>query len=319
MIRYCLIAGLLLQTFSLLAQRSLPAAYPAGIKTNYVRSWDIMVPETNPNTVITKTYSSVKQSTQYFDGLGRPLQTVGKQASLVTGGTPLDMISASVYDSFGREQVKYLPFASTAVDATKNNGLLKTNPFQQQAVFYNTQLSGQSGETNIGPNNLNWAYSQTSFEGSPLNRPLESFAPGSSWVGSAGEASEANRRSVKAKLWNNTLPDSVRIWNVTDVAGAFSSYATPAGSAGIYPAGQLSKSVTADEHGNQVIEFKDKTGLVILKKVQNTSVADTGTGKGHTGWLCTYYIYDNLNRLRCVLQPRGVELIAANWVLTNAT
>lgn len=32
-----------------------------------------------------------------------------------------------------------------------------------------------------------------------------------------------------------------------------------------------------------------------------------------------YYIYDELNQLRCVIQPRGVELISSNWLLTDAT
>jgi RHS repeat-associated protein len=64
---------------------------------------------------------------------------------------------------------------------------------------------------------------------------------------------------------------------------------------------------------------------VILKKVQllddvnGNPVKDDGTGRGYDGWLCTYYIYDDLNQLRCVIQPKGVEGLASptgNWQLS---
>ncbi len=59
---------------------------------------------------------------------------------------------------------------------------------------------------------------------------------------------------------------------------------------------------------------------MILKKVQLTATADDGTGSGHAGWLCTYYIYDDLNNLRCVIQPNGVELLnTANWAAATLT
>ncbi|MBS1656376.1 MAG: hypothetical protein JSU05_16095, partial [Bacteroidetes bacterium] len=97
--------------------------------------------------------------------------------------------------------------------------------------------------------------------------------------------------------------------------GNFGTYA----SAGIYAAGSLTKTVAADEKGKQVIEFKDKAGRSVLKKVQMTAAADNGNGSGHDGWLCTYNIYDNLGNLRCTVTPKGVELIAGSWVLTDAT
>ncbi|MCP9752803.1 RHS repeat-associated core domain-containing protein [Ferruginibacter sp. HRS2-29] len=80
------------------------------------------------------------------------------------------------------------------------------------------------------------------------------------------------------------------------------------------------KTVTVDENGKQVIEFKDKSGSVILKKVQLTATADDGTGSDHPGWTCTYYLYDDIGNLRCAIQPKGVELVrAAGWVLINTT
>lgn len=295
--------------------RPIPGNYPANTNKSYVRAWDPAAPEQNPNTLATRPLRDVKQNTQYFDGLGRPLQTVLKQGSLITGGAPLDMVNMIEYDAYGREVFKYLPSP-----ATNNDGLFKLNPFSQQAAFYNAG-SASSPLYNQGEDVF---YGQTVFEASPLNRPLEVAAPGKSWTGSMGQPLEADRRSVKSKYWFNTLSDSVRIWNVTNAAlGSWGTYATPAGAAGIYPAGVLNKSVTVDEHNNQVIQFKDKSGQVILKKVQlltTAGIADNGTGKGHYGWLCTYYIYDDQNYLRCVIQPRGVELLmVANWAAATLT
>ena len=105
------------------------------------------------------------------------------------------------------------------------------------------------------------------------------------------------------------------MWSVTDIAGNFGNYS----SAAAYPAGKLYKNITIAENGKQVIVFKDKLGKIILSKVQLTSASDTGMGKGHSGWLCTYYVYDVLGNLRCVIQPRGVELILSNWILTDVT
>ena len=109
------------------------------------------------------------------------------------------------------------------------------------------------------------------------------------------------------------MADSVRKWSIADVSNNFGSYSTP----GIYAANQLVKLVSQDEHNSQVIEFKDKEGRVILKKVQLNSLPDTGLGKNHAGWLCTYYIYDDLARLRAVIQPGGVEYLSSNgWTFT---
>ena len=41
-------------------------------------------------------------------------------------------------------------------------------------------------------------------------------------------------------------------------------------------------------------------------------------GTAHVGWLCTYYVYDELNYLRFVIQPQAVALINSNWTITTA-
>lgn len=311
-------------TFSLQIQgqnpQAPPSQYSSNVKLNYVRSWTATAPETNPNTLTSRPLKDVQQTTAYFDGLGRPIQTVVKQGSLETlTGANVDLVSPVLYDGFGREQYKYLPFASTASDGTQNNGNFKLDPFQQQAAFYNTQLSGQTGETNVNGTGLNWAYSKTNFESSPLNRVNETYAPGSSWVGSEATGTP---HPIKMKYWVNTATDNVKIWKVNNsgTKGVFGTYDLKTTvNSGVYEAGQLYKNVSVDETGSQVIEFKNKQGQVILKKVQLTATADDGNGMNHTGWISTYYIYDDFNNLRCVVQPQAVKLMndASNWSLSS--
>lgn len=273
-----------------------PAAYNS-TSSNYIRSWDAIKPETNPNNITTSSgLPSARLATQYFDGLGRPIQTVIKQGSMITGGTATDLVSPVLYDELGRLQRSYLPYAATVGD-----GGFKTDPFGAQNTFYagaNSPINGQ-GET--------YYYAKTEFEASPLNRIDKSYAPGNSWV--------HDGKGIKMKYWVNTSIDSVRLWTVTNSGsiGTFASYATSS----FYTAGELLKSVTVDENDKQVIEFKDKEGRVVLRKLQLTATSDAGGGSGHYGWLCTYYIYDDYGLLRCVIQPKGVELLfSQSWDLT---
>jgi hypothetical protein len=56
-----------------------PAAYPNGTQVSFIRTWDAVAPEFDPNNLMTRPIKDVKQATQYFDGLGRPIQTVMKR------------------------------------------------------------------------------------------------------------------------------------------------------------------------------------------------------------------------------------------------
>src|SRR5215471_8430413 len=120
-----------------------PGAYSSGILLNYIRTREALGPITNESSFASAAYTDVKETTQYFDGLGRPLQSVSRQAS--PNGN--DLVAPVVYDAFGREVYKYLPYVQTTGTST-NDGHFKLNPFADQATFYNnTGLNpGLSGE-----------------------------------------------------------------------------------------------------------------------------------------------------------------------------
>ncbi len=264
---------------------------------NYIRTWAATAPQTDPNAIISQPLSVVKQTTQYYDGLGRPIQTVSKQGSLETSsGNAYDLVSVLTYDNMGRQNVAYLPYVASGSD-----GSYKTDASTAQPAFYNSSTSPIAGQGESGTN----AHSQINYELSPLSRPLLSMAAGNNWVGSS--------RGIGIGYFANTTTDDVKIWTVTNAAlGSWGTYTMY----GAYAAGALFKTITTDENGHQVVEFKDKDDKIVLKKVQLTAT-DNGSGSGYPGWLCTYYIYDILNNLRCVVQPAGVQTLSTNgWSMT---
>jgi RHS repeat-associated protein len=262
-----------------------------------VRSLEAVAPITNEASFLTASTKDVRSTTAYIDGIGRTIQQVVKKGSLQTGSSATDMVAPAVFDQYGREMYKFLPFASSGSD-----GSFKLDPFQQQAGFYAQQMQGQ---TQSGFQET-YYYGQTNFEASPLNRPLATFAPGNKWV--------YDGRGVSNGLYVNNSTDDVKRWSVIDQPYDWPAIPIP----GVYAEGELIKTVTTDEGLNQVVEFKDKEGRVLMKKVKLTAANETGGGSGYDGWLTTIYIYDGLGRLRLVIQPRGVEILRANnWDLNS--
>ncbi|HEY4061756.1 MAG TPA: DUF6443 domain-containing protein [Puia sp.] len=247
---------------------------------NYIRTRDLTRPGIiDPASAASLTDpSDVKQVTQYFDGLGRPVQAVAKQAS---PGLK-DMVTLNVYDALGREPLKYLPYVSSNTD-----GNFRPDGIAEAAAFNSVQFA-----------NEHVFYGQTNFEPSPLNRPVTTLAPGDSWVGAG--------RGVTLDYLVNTIADSVHYWTIAAAAGSLPS------DAGLYAAGVLYKNQTTDEQGHRLVEYKDQQGKVILKKVQ----ADDTPGTAHAGWLCTYYVYDDMDNLRFVLPPKAIELVNGSGTWT---
>src|SRR5579871_2123161 len=248
---------------------------------NMIRVREILKPGVADSTTASGLSSTadVHQSSQYFDGVGKLLQTVTMQ------GTPLqkDMVSFNVYDQFSRETEKFLPYVATTTD-----GNYKPSFFQDQGTFNAAQYPGEVSY-----------YSQSNIENSSLNRVLNSYPQGSSWVGSL--------RGTTDQYLLNAATDSVRIWTIASTPGSLPTTTS------IYAATMLTKNISIDEQNHQVVQYTDKEGHMVLKKVQLTA----SPGTAHAGWLCTYYIYDDLNNLRFVIPPQAVFLINSNWTLTT--
>ncbi|HVI46815.1 MAG TPA: DUF6443 domain-containing protein [Chitinophaga sp.] len=261
---------------------------------NFIRSWRPLAPMTDTAQVTASTdVAAVQQQTRYFDGLGRLVQTVSRGIS----PAGRDMVQPVVYDAFGREAYRYLPYVPQSSNIS--DGKLKLNPFNNQRQFY------MSATLNPGVSGDSVFYTETEFEPSPLNRVRKSFAPGNTWSRGGGY-----KPMEMQYLVNNAL-DAVRIWDIP--SGSMIPTSVPGK---VYPPGDLLKNVAKDENGNRIIEFRDKQNRVILKRVE---LADNATD-GHNGWLNTYYVYTDRGNLHCVIPPKAVQAISsAGWAIDSMT
>jgi RHS repeat-associated protein len=279
-----------------------PTDYLSSIQLNMIQSWEPQVPYLNEAEVTdpARTVDQVMRESQYYDGLGRILQTVQWKTSPGKN----DMVSPIVYDNFGREQYAFLPYTASSA-----SGKFKTSAFHEQEYFFANQYKNEQ----VLFENEKFYYSKTNFEASPLNRVNKVFSEGNAWAGSEGSA---NEKGIKIEYRYNTTDDQVRIWKIGFDAVISNTTNIPfnTGNA-VYEAGQLYKSVITDQKGFQTIEYKNKEGQLILKKVQ----VDYTPSPSHAGWLCRYYIYDDLDQLRFVLSPKAVQAMfdADNWTVTQ--
>ena len=222
--------------------------------------------------------NSVQTDIRYFDGLGRPLQSVQQQAS--PSGT--DIVQPMAYDQYGRAVVNYLPYAETSGDGTyRPNALVAGTGLLN---FYNPS-GGTSPQQANGIVRTPYPYAGTGFEASPLDRVVEQGAPGVSWQLSTSGVTGAGH-TVKTTYGSNTTATEVVLWTVNTAAGLGATGTTK------YGIGQLFKTTTVDENGNSAITYTDKLNQVVCKKAVNGAST-----------LVTYYVYDYQGNLCYVIPP----------------
>lgn len=239
----------------------------------------------NQNYTQTKTFTTADAShyletIEYFDGLGRPIQTVQR------GITPntADLITYQEYDGFGRDDKSWLP----AIASGNNGAYMALANYKPKAM---TTYNNDS------------AYSRPIYEASPLNRILEQYGPGKSWY--------TNKRSVKTiSLTNIAGVDTLNciLYSITD-NNPLDTTVTITRSKN-YDTGQLYVTRVADEDGNTIIEFKDKLGQVVLTR----QIIRNGSSKNLHD---TYYIYDDFGNQKAVLPPIASDAMKTGTSWSN--
>lgn len=244
---------------------------------NYIITYTPRVPLVNTNQLEQATVCQVQETIQYFDGLGRPSQTVQVKGS---PDARKDIILPFSYDQYGREVKKYLPYAGSA------SGNYRVNGQGEVVYYYQDQPAGMAAA-------FNTPYAQTVFDNSPLDKVIEQGAPGNAWQ-PASSGFSGSGHTMKME------------YGIAEGAEVFNWNSTPdlhiVGIRSFFSQGQVFKTTFRDENwisgkAGSSEEFKDKKGRLVLKRNWETE----------SRCQSTYYVYDMLDNLLYVLPPEITE------------
>ncbi|MEM7109922.1 MAG: DUF6443 domain-containing protein, partial [Bacteroidota bacterium] len=238
---------------------------------NYISVYEIRQP--NINTITGLNIGEHSKQTIYYDGIGRPIQEVTDYEPLNTALPK--MVSIVENDQFGRQPIQHLPYPAV------NEGSFNEQAQIDQKDYYLNQLEGVNDAI---------PYATTKLESSPRSLAISSRAAGQVWY-------EANRE-IKYSYTSNITEDKVNLFEF-DSENKISLL-------GYYLNGELFRTTTTDEEGHAVIEFVNKLGQTVLKRVQ---VVESPNMTNYTlgEWADTYYVYDDFGNLRYVLPPEAVK------------
>ena len=216
----------------------------------------------------------------YFDGLGRPIQTISVQG----GGSKENIVQYFEYDLSGIQTKQYLPWV-TGTELSEATTMDFIDPLTLKGDVFSFYDTTKYGDT---PN----PYSESIVENSPLNRVLETGAPGLDWL--ADPLSDSDH-TIKFEYGSN-IASEVSIYSVSLDA---SYNPTLVDGSTYYNANELYKSVIKDENwkasdgdNKTTQEFKNKLGQFVLKRTFDNATAHD-----------TYYVYDNYGNLTYVIPP----------------
>lgn len=184
-------------------------------------------------TILNEMGSSYIDQIVYYDGLGRPFETVQK------GITPSkqNLISLQEYDEIGRKSKSWLPISSTS------DYLSSTNIINNAPSNYNNDLH---------------PYHQSIYEPSPLYNIIQQYEPGTVWY---------NGHPISTEYLVNTINFPMHCINYSvNSSGSLVNN-------GNYEAAQLYVTKTIDEDYNISYSFIDKLERRILDRQMKDNIA----------------------------------------------
>ena len=210
---------------------------------NYIVQTDLLVPREYPFDVSTMSDGQKMDLIQYYDGLGRAMQTNSYHSS----PTSKDLIQHIEYDSLGRQKMDFMPFSAEA------DGLFQDSAYARTISYYSSRSDNTIPYTTF-------PYSEKAFDNSPINRVMKQGFPGESWQ------LDAHPQEFHYFTYINYYIH-VPVFEINQQTMQFSTNTN-------YNSQTLSISRTVDEDENITDTYKDKSDRIILteKNISGTTL-----------------------------------------------
>lgn len=265
----------------IISSMSIPPDVDAGSNPSYIRTFTPLIPQSDTSLInITSPSGEVRKQTVYLDGSQKPFQKINHDVSSVNGQL---RHLIEIYDNRPlKEQYGFLPYP------TSQTGL-QSNAFGSQQTYY----------SGLYPNEGYTSFSKSVNTSTDNERSQTNYAPGKGHVGLS--------RGVKTKAIGNVASEVI-IWEL-DVNGIPTAN-------GFYAANQLSGVETSapDNTGSNSNNtsprsrvYNDRDGKTILKMISD----------GISTYQYTYYVYDEMGKLTCIITPKAFKYYQDNSALNG--
>jgi len=201
---------------------------------NYIIHTELLVTVKDTDSISLLTDGQKMKLIQYFDGLGRLIQTNAYHQSPDRN----DIIQHFEYDEAGRQKFSYLPF-SYAFD-----GNYSSDAYDFTLYFY----SSSSPDPTVPESDV--PFGETAFDESPLNRVMKQ--------GFAGESWQLDAHPQQFSYLTNAAND-IPLFQYN--AGTHQYVTTTC-----YPAQSLYVTETLDENQYRTRTYKDKQGRILVQE-----------------------------------------------------